>query len=87
MENPGSFRVSIDEALSGGISSPRNSVIIKMFNLIDVGERSGSGVPLIYHTWKEQKWEPPQYTEQFNPDRTILKLPVKAQNGYWVVTD
>ena len=80
IENPGSFRVSINEALSGGVSSPRNSVIIKMFNLIDIGERSGSGVPLIYHAWEKQMWEPPIYTEQFSPDRTILKLSVKAQN-------
>ncbi|MDR2713902.1 MAG: putative DNA binding domain-containing protein [Clostridiales bacterium] len=80
IENPGSFRVSLNEALSGGISSPRNSVIIKMFNLIDIGERSGSGVPLIYHAWKEQEWKAPIYTEQFGPDRTILKLSIKAQN-------
>ncbi|MDR0306628.1 MAG: putative DNA binding domain-containing protein [Chitinispirillales bacterium] len=79
MENPGDFRVSFNEALSGGVSSPRNSVIIKMFNLLDIGERSGSGVPLIYHAWKEQEWNEPTYTEQFEPDRTILRLLIKAQ--------
>jgi len=80
MENPGGFRISFNEALSGGVSSPRNSVIIKMFNLIDIGERSGSGIPLIYHAWKEQEWDFPVYQEQFKPDRTTLKLFVKAQN-------
>jgi len=78
MENPGAFRLSLREALSGGVSSPRNSVIIKMFNLLDIGERSGSGIPLIYHAWREQKWHEPTYTEQFEPDRTVLRLPLDA---------
>ena len=30
--------------MSGGISDPRNENIFKMFNLIGVGERAGSGV-------------------------------------------
>jgi predicted HTH transcriptional regulator len=75
LENPGSFRVSFGEALSGGVSSPRNAVIMKMFSLLDIGERAGSGIPNIYHTWKQQKWEAPRYTELFEPDRTILCLP------------
>jgi len=73
-ENPGSFRVSINEALSGGISSPRNSVIMKMFSLLDIGERTGSGIQLIYQAWKEQNWSEPKYTEKFEPDRTVLTL-------------
>jgi len=80
MENPGGFRVSFNEALSGGVSSPRNAVILKMFNLLDIGERSGSGIPLIHQAWKEQEWTEPVYVELFEPDRTILKLAVKAQN-------
>jgi predicted HTH transcriptional regulator len=77
LENPGSFRVGIDEALSGGVSSPRNAIIIKLFNLIGIGERSGSGIPLIYQAWREQKWKSPSYTEKFGPDRTILTLPLQ----------
>jgi predicted HTH transcriptional regulator len=76
MENPGGFRLSINEAISGGISSPRNSVIMKMFNLLDIGERAGSGVPNIYHTWKMQNWDKPVYTEHFDPGRSILTLPI-----------
>ncbi|MCL2815298.1 MAG: putative DNA binding domain-containing protein [Oscillospiraceae bacterium] len=76
-ENPGGFRISLDEALSGGVSEPRNSVIMKMFNLLDIGERAGSGIPNIYKTWKEQNFGVPLYSELFEPDRTILKLPIK----------
>jgi predicted HTH transcriptional regulator len=58
-ENPGNLRINLDEALSGGMSSPRNSVIMKIFNLLDIGERAGSGIPSIYHVWEMQKWEAP----------------------------
>ena len=45
-----------------------------MFNLINVGERAGSGVPNIFNTWEEQGWVEPIIEEQFDPDRTILTL-------------
>lgn len=47
MSNPGSFRIEIDAAKSGGVSDPRNGTMLKMFNLIDIGERAGSGIPNI----------------------------------------
>ena len=45
-----------------------------MFNLINIGERSGSGVPLIFNTWEDQRWKEPVIEERFDPDRTILSL-------------
>ncbi|MDR0949731.1 MAG: putative DNA binding domain-containing protein [Lachnospiraceae bacterium] len=82
LENPGGFRVSMKEALSGGVSSPRNAVIMKMFSLLDIGERSGSGIPNIFHVWKQQNWKNPQYTEMFEPDRTILCLSIDTNINY-----
>ena len=35
--NPGTFRISVDDAISGGISDARNSAIFNMFSLIKVG--------------------------------------------------
>lgn len=75
-ENPGSFRVTIDEALSGGISSPRNSVILKMFNILDIGERTGSGIPLIFKAWEDEGLGKPTYVEQLEPERSFLTLPL-----------
>lgn len=49
--NPGAFRINVQEALVGGISDPRNESLIKMFNLINVGERAGSGLPSIRTVW------------------------------------
>ncbi len=60
--------------LKGGISDPRNNALMKMFNLIDIGERAGSGVPDIYSVWDSQGWVSPEVKEQYNPDRTILLL-------------
>ena len=74
MENPGYIRTGKDQMLKGGISDPRNKALMKMFNIIGIGERAGSGVPDIYDVWKTQGWETPVVEEQYNPDRTILTL-------------
>lgn len=72
--NPGDFRIDLDAAKSGGVSDPRNSVLIKMFNLIDIGERAGSGIPNIFNVWKKQGWPIPVIKESFDPDRITLSL-------------
>ena len=43
--NPGDIRIGLQTALAGGVSDPRNETVMKMFSLIDVGERAGSGNP------------------------------------------
>ena len=75
MENPGYIRTGKNQMLKGGISDPRNKALMKMFNIIGIGERAGSGVPDIFDVWKSQGWETPVIEEQYNPDRTILILP------------
>ena len=47
---------------------------MKMFNLINIGERAGSGVPNIFHVWAEEGWEEPIIEERFDSDRTVLTL-------------
>lgn len=76
--NPGAFRINMQEALVGGVSDPRNESLIKMFNLINVGERAGSGLPSIRTVWQKQGWQEPEIVESFNPDRTTLVLPLAA---------
>ena len=68
----------------GGVSDPRNKMLMKMFNLINIGERAGSGVPNIFNTWADQGWVDPIIEEEFDPDRTILVLtfaPKKKQKN------
>ena len=75
-ENPGSFRIELGEALSGGVSSPRNPVILKMFNLLNIGERTGSSIPLIFAAWKVEDLNEPVYAEKIEINRSILSLPL-----------
>ena len=77
-ENPGDFRVGVKEAMSGGVSDPRNAILFKMFALIDLGERAGSGIPTIIDGWQSAYGEQPTWEDTHNPDRTILKLHCKA---------
>lgn len=77
ISNPGAFRIGLDEAKAGGVSDPRNTALMKMFNLIDIGERAGSGIPNIYSVWKRQNMAEPEITEFFEPDRITLSLNIK----------
>lgn len=74
LTNPGGFRIDIETAKSGGVSDPRNITLIKMFNLIDIGERAGSGIPNIFNVWQKQGWPMPTIKESFEPDRITLSL-------------
>jgi predicted HTH transcriptional regulator len=81
LTNPGNFRIGIDEAKSGGFSDPRNGAMLKLFNLIDIGERAGSGIPNIFRVWHDQRWSEPTFTQSFDPDRTALSLPLSPIGG------
>ena len=72
--NPGTFRIGIDEAIAGGISDARNGRIFNMFALINVGERSGTGICDVYHIWAENGFKEPSYVETVDPDRIVLTL-------------
>ena len=74
MENPGYVRTGKRQMLKGGISDPRNKALMKMFNMIGIGERARSGVPDIFSVWEQQGWKEPEIVEQYGPDRTILTL-------------
>ena len=80
MSNPGNFRIEIDTAKSGGVSDPRNGTMLKMFNLIDIGERAGSGIPNIFRVWREQGCTAPVISENFDPDRIMLSLAFKKSD-------
>ncbi len=88
LSNPGTILPGKKQMLKGGISEPRNKNLLKMFNLIGIGEHAGSGVPDIYDIWKSEGLESPEIQEQFGtdkPDRTTMILPLvsvkKAENN------
>ena len=73
-ENPGTFRISIKEAINGGVSDPRNATILKMFSMIDIGERAGSGIPGVVSVWNKAFGAIPVYSQRTNPDRIMTTL-------------
>ena len=79
LENPGYIRTGKVQMRKGGESDPRNKALMKMFNLINIGERAGSGVPNIFNVWGDEGWVEPVIEEQFDPDRTILSLEFKKK--------
>ena len=72
--NPGYVRTGKKQMRLGGESDPRNKSLMKMFNLINIGERAGSGVPNIFNVWNDAGFVEPEIEERFDPDRTVLTL-------------
>ena len=79
--NPGYSRTGKIQMLKGGVSDPRNRGLMKLFNLIDIGERAGSGIPKIINIWNDEGMKEPIIEEQFDPDRTILSLPLEQKEA------
>lgn len=78
LENPGYIRTGKEQMRKGGESDPRNKALMKMFNLVNIGERAGSGVPDIFRIWKEEGFEDPIIEERYgDASRTSLILSFK----------
>ena len=52
----------------------RKEGLMKMFNLIGIGERAGSGVPELLSVWENEGCEESLIEEENLPSRTILTL-------------
>lgn len=87
LSNPGSFRVPLDTARSGGVSAPRNAAMARMFRLIDVGEYTGGGIPNLYRVWKAEGWPEPVFTESCAPARVSLTLYMTSHGGEETTAD
>ena len=68
------IRVELDAARAGGISDPRNTAIMRMFNLIGIGSNDGFGISNIFSVWKSHELVLPVIEESFNPESITLKL-------------
>ena len=72
--NPGDMRISLAMAMEGGFSDPRNATLMKMFGMIGVGERAGSGVPNIIATWENETQRRPSYKIMYSPERVMCTI-------------
>ena len=73
--NPGSMRMAKKVAIGGGVSDPRNGIVLKIFSLINYGERAGSGLNSIFHVWEHVYHTPAEINEEIGVDRVIVSLP------------
>ena len=76
--NPGGFRVDIDRAYRGGTSDARNKTMLKMFTMIDIGERAGSGVPNMVEQWESCGYGRPVLSEEVDPEVSTVFLPISG---------
>ncbi len=81
IENPGDFRMPVPEAMKPGKSDPRNETMLKIFGFVDVGERAGSGMTIIFDGWREAGFAEPFYEVEYGSDRTILTLPLVPESA------
>ena len=74
--NPGTMRVSLKDAIQDNSSDPRNGTMLKMLAMVEYGERAGSGLHRIFHTWETVYHCKPtmETTASEGVDRTVLRL-------------
>lgn len=70
--NPGGMRMSPEVAMAGGLSDSRNPTLLKMFALISVVERAGSGFDAMRAGCDWARIPYPELVESFDPDATQL---------------
>ncbi len=75
--NPGRLRITLEQVYQGGISDVRNPYIQRMFQLIGLGEKAGSGFVKILRAWDEQHWMKPIVSEDTIHELTTVKLMYK----------
>lgn len=84
LSNPGTIILGKGQMIHGGLSEPRNKNILKMFNLIGIGDHAGSGVPEIYEVWKAEGLKDSIVEETFGTeigDRTKVTLPLTSSQS------
>ena len=72
--NPGDFRIDIKTAMQGGHSDPRNTVLMKMFGLVGIGDRAGTGMPDAIAVLEHDLCAKIEYDVTLNPERTTLTI-------------
>ena len=76
--NPGRLRVPREQLYQGGVTDPRNPNLQKMFQMLGLGEKAGSGFQKILRAWREQHWMIPLVAEDSGLEMTRVWLPVAS---------
>ncbi len=76
--NPGRLRIPREALYQGGVSDPRNPNVQKMFQMLGLGEKAGSGFQKILRAWREQHWMIPLVAENPALEMTRVWLPLAS---------
>jgi ATP-dependent DNA helicase RecG len=76
--NPGRLRIPKEQLYQGGVTDPRNPNLQKMFQMLGLGEKAGSGFQKILRAWREQHWLIPLVAEDLALETTRIWLPVAS---------
>lgn len=76
--NPGRLRIPREALYQGGVSDPRNPNVQKMFQMLGLGEKAGSGFQKILRAWREQHWMTPLVSENPGLEMTQVWLPLAS---------
>ena len=76
--NPGTMLVSKEQYYNGGESVCRNKSIQKMFAMLGVAEKAGSGTDKILKGWRDSNWRSPDIEERLQPDKVVLIMPMES---------
>lgn len=77
--NPGAFRVDPRTARAGGVSDSRNKGLARIFTFVGAGAGIGGGIPRMLAAWRRGGRPTPYFSEQFEPERTVLTMPLQVK--------
>ncbi|MCA9526789.1 MAG: putative DNA binding domain-containing protein, partial [Myxococcales bacterium] len=83
--NPGLLLVTPEQVWRGGVSEPRNPALHRLFGLLRLGEREGSGGPVMRRVWRAQHWRAPRIWSDVEHGETHLQLPLESLLPEWAV--
>ncbi len=72
--NPGLPLIPVERIWQGGSTVARNPTLQRLFGLIALGEREGSGGPAIFKAWQSQQWQRPTMRQDIELQETHLAL-------------
>ena len=78
VSNPGLLRISRELIEAGGISEARNETMLRIFSLVDIGERAGSGYDVLREGTYSAGKPDPVYTEIYDPERVKLTMELET---------
>jgi predicted HTH transcriptional regulator len=79
--------MSVEEVVAGGVSDARNGTLMKMFNLLGIGEKAGSGFDVMRASTRSAGIPDPTIVERHEPDMVTLVLPLETSGLRYTTRD